>query len=383
VFFKRALSIQARVAVLIAVVFYVVGTLLFTHQALSRGSYYMDGDQTEVKQITPVVIKTSTTTPKSDSSVNIGGGISPSVLADVSYDFSSTRIGVYTGPGDITGHRNFETWLGKTVPYASDYIDYKGGWSYDFHDSNVWLMKPWGRWVSQTGGRLVLGVPMLENSNVGQFDAGVNGSFDTYFKDLAGELVSNNLGSSIIRLGYEANCSSIGPWQAEDNPEGYKQLFRHEVAVMRSVSGAAFQFDWTVCNGLQNGHALNSFDSFYPGDDAVDIIGMDIYDVKWQDTSVSPQGRWNYLLTRQLGVNELISYAAAHGKPLSYPEWGLYRPGDNFAGGGDNPYFIQQMAGLISSTKPAYQAYFDLDWGSGVLSDFPQGQAAFKQIFGM
>jgi hypothetical protein len=303
-------------------------------------------------------------------------------LGQVNYDPSASIMGVYTGPGDVNGHTNFESWLGRSVPYTTDYIDYRGGWTKDFHDSGVWLMKPWGKWVSQGGRRLVLGVPMLEGNTPGQFNQGINGDFDSYFRDLAALLVANNLGNSIIRLGYEANCDTIGPWQATDNPSGYKLLFRHEVAVMRSVPGAAFQFDWTVCNGLQYGHALNSFDSFYPGDDVVDIIGIDIYDVKWGDTSVAPQTRWNYIVSRQMGVNELVAYSRAHGKSLSYPEWGLYAPGDSFAGGGDDPYFIGQMANLISTTRPLYQAYFNLDWGGGVLSDFPQGQAAFKQIFG-
>lgn len=291
-------------------------------------------------------------------------------------------MGIYTGPGDVSGHTNFESWLGKSIPYTTDYIDYRGGWSKDFIDSNLWLMKPWGKWVSQGSRRLVLGVPMLEGNNPGQFDRGINGEFDDYFRSLANQLVANNLGNTIIRLGYEANCDTIGPWQATDNPSGYKLLFRHEASVMKSVPGAAFLFDWTVCNGLQYGHTLNSFDSFYPGDDVVNIIGIDIYDVKWQDTSVTPQARWSYITGRQMGVNELIAFARAHGKPLSYPEWGLYAPGDNFAGGGDDPYFIGQMAGLISSTKPVYQAYFNLDWGGGVLSDFKQGETAFKQIFG-
>lgn len=369
-----------RGAALVAVVFFIAGYTMFHYdKALSGGDYFTDNksQQTDAAAIAPK--------QQNSSSANIAS--SPNkyasfVLPQRNYDFSSTQAGVYIGPGNIAGHSNFETWLGKPVPYATDYIDYKGGWGKDFHDSGLWLMGPWGKWASQNNRRLVLGVPMLENGNAGEFDRGVNGDFDVSFSDLATQLVANNLGDTIIRLGYEANCSTIGPWQAEDNPAGYKALFRHEAAIMKAVPGAAFMFDWTVCNGLQSGHALNSFDSFYPGDDVVDIVGMDIYDVKWQDTSITPQARWNYILTRQMGVNDLISFARVHGKGLSYPEWGLYASGDNFAGGGDDPYFIDQMAGLISSTKPLYQSYFDLDWGGGVLSDFKQGQAAYKQIFG-
>jgi hypothetical protein len=294
----------------------------------------------------------------------------------------NAKAGVYNGPGAVPAHNSFEQWLGKQVPYATDYIDYKGGWQKDFVDYKIWLIKPWSDWVKAgSGRRLVLGMPMLENANYGQFNEGVNGAFDLYYKQVANDLISSGLGNSVIRLGYEANCDTIGPWQATNNPEGYRQLFRHIVGVMRSVPASGFSFDWTVCNGLQGGKALNSFDSFYPGNDVVDIIGMDIYDVKWQDPGASRQLRWQYLSSRKMGINEFTQFARAHGKPVSYPEWGLYRPGDNFAGGGDNPYFINKMAELMSSTKPIYQSYFNLNWGGGVLSDFPQGKATFKQVF--
>ncbi len=296
---------------------------------------------------------------------------------------SSAALGVYTGPGAIAAHTQFEQWLGRPVPYAADYIDYKGGWQKDFIDSQQWLMQPWGNWVKQAAGRrLVLGVPMLESANAGQFAAGVSGQFDTYFTALANELVANGLANTIIRLGYEGNCDTIGPWQATDNPSGYVQLFRHIVGLMRAVPGSSFIFDWSVCNGLQSGHALSSFSSFYPGDDVVDLISMDIYDVEWMQPGVTPQERWNYITTRYMGVNDLVQFAHAHGKPLSFPEWGLYNSGDSYAGGGDDPYFIQQMAQLINDTNPVYQAYFNLDWGGGILSDFPNGSAMYKSIYG-
>jgi hypothetical protein len=295
----------------------------------------------------------------------------------------NAKAGVYNGPGAVAAHASFENWLGKPVPYATDYIDYKDGWQKDFVDSKVWLIKPWSEWVkANSSRRLVLGLPMLENENAGQFDQAIVGNFDQYFLSLSNNLVSAGLGNSIIRLGYEANCDTIGPWQATNNPQGYRLLYRHIAAVMRSVAGNSYAFDWSVCNGLQNGRALNSFNSFYPGDDVVDIDGMDIYDVKWQDIKATPQQRWQYLASRSLGINEFVQFARIHGKAISYPEWGLYKPGDNFAGGGDNPYFINKMGELISSTSPLYQSYFNLDWGGGKLFDFATGKDTYRQIFG-
>jgi hypothetical protein len=294
---------------------------------------------------------------------------------------SSVPIGVYNGPGKVAALNDFGNWLGSPVVYATDYVDYKNGWSTDFNPT--WLIGPWGQWVNQaTNRKLVLGLPMLENSNYGQFDQGAAGAFDTYFINLSQKMVSNGLGSSVIRLGYEANCDTIGPWQATDNPTGYIKHFRHIVQIMKSVPGTNFKFDWTVCNGLQNGHVLNSFASFYPGDDVVDIIGMDQYDVKWMDTMVTHEQRWQYNVSRYMGLQDHQNFALSHGKPVSFPEWGLYKPGDSFAGGGDNPYFIDSMINWIEANNTVYQSYFNLNWGGGVLADFPNGQARFKARLG-
>jgi hypothetical protein len=302
---------------------------------------------------------------------------------DIALTDKRSKMSIYLGPGAVRAHTDFEQWLGRPIPYATDYFDYKGGWQKDFIDSKLWLMEPWGRWVRERPGRrLVIGVPMLQNSNYGQFNEGARGDFDQYFISMATELVKQNLGDSILRLGYEANCDTIGPWQATSNPSGYILLFRHLVSVLKSIPGSNFSFDWTVCNGLQTGKTLSSFESFYPGNDVVDMIGIDIYDVKWNDTSVTPEERWEYTIKRGMGVNELLAFARSKDKPVSYPEWGLYRPGDSFSGGGDNPYFISKMTELINTTSPVYQSYFNINWGGGVLHDFSKGEALFKLIYG-
>jgi len=310
------------------------------------------------------------------------GSIATALAPASSLAATTAATGLYNGPGAVTAHNNFEAWLGSPVPYTTDYVAYTNGWSADFNPDQ-WLTQPWGTWVkAQPGRRLVLGLPMLENSNYGQFDQGASGAFDPYFTRLANAMVANGIGNSIIRLGYEANCDTIGPWQATDNPAGYVADFRHIVQLMRATPGSNFQFDWTVCSGWQSNHVLSSFADFYPGDDVVDIMGIDQYDVKWQDTTVTAAQRWSYNVSRYMGLQDQKNFAASHNKPVSFPEWGLYKAGDNFAGGGDDPYFIDQMADWIAASNTVYQSYFNLNWGGGVLSDFPLGQAEYKLRFG-
>jgi len=59
---------------------------------------------------------------------------------------------------------------------------------------------------------------------------------------------------------------------------------------MRAVPGAHFKFDWTVNPAIANIPLSN----WYPGDDVVDIIGVDAYDAG-VPASVPFSGRWNYL----------------------------------------------------------------------------------------
>src|SRR5207302_758828 len=90
------------------------------------------------------------------------------------------------------------------VTYATDYVNYTKTWM-DVSTPS-WLINAWSPWVAAAPNRrLVIGVPLLINSAAGQLSAGAAGSFDGYFRTLAQNLVSNHLGSSVLRLGYEMN----------------------------------------------------------------------------------------------------------------------------------------------------------------------------------
>ncbi len=290
------------------------------------------------------------------------------------------HAGAYRGPGAVGSLEAFGATNGASLTYATDYVPYSNGWTTDFNPT--WLVDPWSAWVAaKPGRRLVLGLPLLEESDRGQFAQGAAGAFDSHFRDLGRTLVAKGLGRSIVRLGYEANNPNIGPWQATDDPAGYVTMYRHVVQVLRAIPGAEFTFDWNPCVGLSGGRALTSFASFYPGDDVVDIIGQNVYDVKWADPGATPAQRWSHLVTRPLGLREHGVFARARGKQMSFPEWGLYAPGDQYAGGGDDPYFIDRMADWMEANDVTYQAYFDWDWGGGVLADFPNAAARYRDRF--
>jgi hypothetical protein len=296
-------------------------------------------------------------------------------------DASTGNLGIYNGGGSVAADNAFSTWLGVPVTRAHDFVDQNAGW--DGIAGPYWLLDTWSAWVrTGVGRRLVLSVPLLPTSAWGQLAAGAAGEFDGPFRTLAQNMVERGLGGSTIRLGWEANTWAH-PWAAEGDPGSYRQFYRRIVSVIRSVPGAAFTFDWTANSGVGGGSALTTFDSFYPGDDVVDVVGLDVYDIKWQDSTSTPAQRWDFTVNQRLGLSDHRAFAQAHGKPVSFPEWALHSQGDQLGGGGDNPYFVDRMADWFSSTTTAYQIYFNADWGGGVLSSFPNGQARYRARFGV
>jgi hypothetical protein len=116
----------------------------------------------------------------------------------------------------------------------------------------------------------------------------------------------------------------------------------------------------------------------YPGDDVVDYIGLDVYDVGYEG---APEERWNvHHLTNAFGLEWHREFASKHGKLMSYPEWGV-------GPSGDNPYFVQKMRDWFAENegKIAYAAYFDVNgmWPTQIDNNqFLKSQELFRTLFG-
>ncbi|HWF56438.1 MAG TPA: glycosyl hydrolase [Solirubrobacteraceae bacterium] len=239
----------------------------------------------------------------------------------------------------------------------------------------------WGRWATQPGAHRQLVItqnlfPASENSS-DWLARGAAGAFDRDARTLATNLVRAGLGHSIIRLAHEAN----GTWYPDSIPDTrtgdaeWVQFWRNTALAMRSVPGAHFRFDWTV-NANTRDVPLSSF---YPGDDVVDIIGVDLYDV-----GVPTAGnRWPVIAGRPDGLNAVSAFAAAHHKPLSIPEWGVgpaLEPGKEE--GGDDPSYVNGIAAAVQHDDVAYQSYFFADDQAIQLLNSPLSLAAYRGDFG-
>jgi hypothetical protein len=293
--------------------------------------------------------------------------------------------GVYVGPADPGKVDRFARWSGERVDYVVEFPD-RQRWS--------GIVSPW--FIPRIWGPasrsfrhdvLVLSVPMLPGSST-DLAQGAAGAYDGQFRALARKLAAARLATrTIVRLGWEFNAGWAG-WSAAKDPAVYVAYFRRIVTTMRAVA-PGLRFDWCPSEGLgQFWGVAGGLAAAYPGDAYVDYVGMDVYDQGWGrngETIDDPLARWRRIVNEPGGLAWQARFAAAHHKPISFPEWALTRRADGH-GGGDDPTFIEQMHAWIASHDVAYQAYFDHDAPDGdhelENGQFPAAAAAFQRLFG-
>ncbi|MGW0534158.1 glycoside hydrolase family 26 protein [Streptomyces sp. NPDC003032] len=211
------------------------------------------------------------------------------------------------------------------------------------------FLADWAQWRKEKADRLfVLNVPMLERNEEGVDDGdvagmlrrGAAGDFDRHFRVLAERLVDLGVPDTVVVLGWEMNGTTY-THRCGPDPESWKRYWSRIVTTMRSVAGQKFQFDFTPSRGRD----AIPWTRCYPGDDVVDIIGMDSYD--------QPRGMsFDEQVAEPYGLQKHVGFAAAHKKPISYPEWGLFR-------NGDNEEYMRGMLKWMDEKKPLYNTVTD------------------------
>lgn len=281
-------------------------------------------------------------------------------------------LGVYQGAG-CTGLKRLPTfvrWLGREPDHMLEFIPWDA-----LTDGTAWAVKCW----RDAGKRsVVYSIPMLPPDRSATLAQGADGKFDKLFERYARILVDYGYGDSIIRLGWEFNGHWY-PWESND-AKSWIAYWRRIVTLMRATPGAHFKFDWNPAGGWTKHRA----DEAYPGDEFVDIIGLDYYNSAFKPGS-SPQQHWQLRLYGPHGLKWHRDFARAHGKPMSFPEWGTGKRNDG-SGGEDDPYFVEQMAKWIASNNVLYHIYWDYPDKvySATLSDGqrPRSGAVFRRYYG-
>jgi hypothetical protein len=321
--------------------------------------------------------------------------------------------------GGPNGADAYAAWLNRSVIWAED--NQPGTW--DNVEGASWQLPPWGQWVSAVAGRrFILGVAIIPGPWNGSgpafgpaahvpvsLEEGAKGTYNPYYKKLAENLVKYNLGNSILRLGVEFNGGWF-PWRvsSEKKAVAFAAYWRQIVDTMRAVPGAdKLQFCWNP--GLTCYCAFKP-DTAWPGDNYVDYIGLDSYDDSYaKDTYPWPKDAtpdeieaihkkaWDTVyLNGAYGLVYWENFSHKHSNtPLAFPEWGTDNKPDHH-GGGDDPYFIEQMYKFINNpaNNVAWHSYFDYQAGDGhhelgprankpFVTEFPRSAAKFKELFSL
>jgi hypothetical protein len=298
----------------------------------------------------------------------VAGTAAPALAAGTTQLPAPAGRGVYVGGGAIDKLDTFNAWSGQKANFVLDYLP-RDTWA-DI-ESPTWFTSQW----QQRDASLVLGVPMLlEGTTVTTLQAGAAGDYNSHFVKLAQTLVSTGYSSASLRVGWEMNGDWY-KWSAVKDPTAWKAYFRNIVGALRSVPGQHFTIDWTINLGDSAMPAENA----YPGDDVVDYVGVDAYDWKWGDSTITPSARWQWMLDQGHGLNWVSSFAAAHGKQITVPEWGLSpRAAMQNGGGGDDPDFVRSMFAWTAAHHTAYQCYYDVDTFRIDGGAYPNAGAAYQ-----
>jgi hypothetical protein len=296
----------------------------------------------------------------------------------------TSSIGLHMGSDEtVTQYYDFSKWLGKPVLFRLTFVS---GYSWDTIAApkfiTLGITKQW--LASNPGRHEIITVPLsptsTKQSYLPQLAAG---NYDAYFKKLAAN-ICNLTGAPqrvIVRLGWEFNGAWY-PWSALGQAAAYKAAFRHVAQVMRTQC-TVLHFEWNIAWGT---NWTFDWTTAYPGDDIVDVVGMDVYD------QYNTYGWYNVLHIYQ-GLLFMRDFARAHNKFEAYSEWGLSSQ-PLPVGNGDDLEYVQGMYNWIKAggSRVRYADYWNSSAGgpNGVIySDdptvpvtMPKSAVLYKKLFG-
>ncbi|GAA2548107.1 hypothetical protein GCM10010435_16850 [Winogradskya consettensis] len=319
-------------------------------------------------------------------------------LTAVALPSSDAVFGAYLGPA-AKGANGLLAWQQFSLTAAPYALDFSAGDSWESITGPEWMLKPWQR----SGRRLIYSLAMFPHQPADapavselRLSQCATGAFDLRWVELGRNLMGRGMSRTILRPGWEFDGSWY-PWAAHGRKQSYVNCFRRIVTAMRSIPGQKFQFLWNPAGGVNQFAAEEA----YPGDGYVNFVGVDVYDVSWaSNTYPVPAGAseadrqarsatvWSNKLNGRSGLRFWADFAAAHGKRLVIPEWGLSKRLDG-RGGGDNPEFVANMIQFIQDPRNgvAFALYFDADSAHGDLhrlssptSPFPKSRDRFRRM---
>jgi len=291
---------------------------------------------------------------------------------------------------ELDKHLAFGNWRGR----ANDVINV-------FTDRSSWASITQPGWTIDNmkgfAGQLVISQPLWPEGK-GDSAPCASGAYDEYWKAFGRWLVQKNRGDSIVRLGWEGNGDYMY-WSVTDADlvnANWKACWRRCAQAIRSAAPSVL-LEWTI-----NGHGSSTYGghhpydvyahpNVYPGDDVVDVIGIDSYD---QYPSVRKAGWEAHCSAGNAGVCNAIAFARQHGKKVAVGEWGI-AVRDTVNGGGDDTEYVQRMFDTFVANQDilAYEGYYNAplsiepyNLGSGICPetgsvDGPEASALYRRLW--
>lgn len=308
------------------------------------------------------------------------------------------------GDGNLTDYAQWATWRGRAVDCATCFIGnaytepgkLKSGWKGSFatrRNGQIETMK-------NAGIIPVLAAPLLMNEDAHLFSKAKNDAdYGAAYQDVANDLRAiygaNATTPVYVRIGWEANKGY--PWSFDGGSQlgDYVAAWRRFATILKNTVPNVL----TVWNHLKEGGA---FGTYYPGDDYVDVIGLDFYDNGWFGGYCNSEVNWQkqkgvYVAGGQTnGWDGFAKFAKAHGKKISFDEWGASLNKDGFSP--DNPCnngffagrFFDWMQDLVAADPGciAFENYFNgntanriLERNGSVSVNLPKVAAAYKAAY--
>ncbi len=260
-------------------------------------------------------------------------------------------LGVYVGNpnGNDAGaeaafdsvYRDLSSSIGQTPEFIDTFVSFSGSWS-DMVGSAQW--NAWSQRQSPVAHNLTpviaVGLGTSSDNGPGTLQQIAAGAHDDVYRGVAQAYRDAGYTNVYIRIGWEMDGNYM-PWSmgnTSDSANAWKASFARVADVLHSVAGIKVNVVWNP--GLSNNNQVDVTQT-YPGDNKVDVIGLDIYSHAYKyDSSVSDSQFYNYPSASQYhstgndsvqwGLAQTMAFAVAHGKPVGIAETGV-AVGDNNA----------------------------------------------------
>lgn len=276
----------------------------------------------------------------------------------------------YTGQAQLDAH---EARIGRPLDGILDFLP-QDSWA-SLESDAAWCLPPWGQERTKRNGafRLCLSVPLTVNgTSLADVAAGRH---DSSFAKVAALLKQNGHADAWVRIGWEMNGGWY-PWAMKGHEQDYANAFAHVSRLFKAALPAC-RIVW--CPSIYMNQQWP--DAPLPDPSTIDVMGLDAYNEAYPAQS-DPKVRWGHVYGDSWGVNNIVAIAKKYGKPYAFPEWGTGERSDGPNGGGDDAYFVQQMAQYVQGAEFAgYWDYPAADYNAAFVNH-PKALAAYKAMVG-